>query len=204
MAELKRIVDEIAKRMEVLESVRDKFIKDSRDVLKIIREAMMCIHKRDLKRAEMLISDLTSRVRSLVDQVRQYPVVYYGGLIGNVMMEYAEVVILYNIVRFNRYVSPEDVGVEYAHYLLGLCDVVGELRRLVLDSLRLDEYEEAYRYFSHMENIYECLSTVIVSDALVPGFRHKVDVIRRVLEATREDLVISRLKRVREAETAES
>jgi len=191
---LREVIERMVKFLEELEEVRDRVIKESRDVLKLARETIMHIHKCMIDEATRLSTQLREKVQSILSVLRNYPHLYYGGLITGALIEYAEATILLSIVRDGRIPSPEELGIEHVPYLLALGDVVGELRRLVIDSLRKGDLKLGEHYFKFMEEIYENLSLIVVPEALVPGLRGKVDFIRKILEVTRADLLIARLK----------
>ncbi len=88
----------------------------------------------------------------------------------------------------DRFVGPEEIRVPHTSYLLGLADVVGELRRIVLDSLRKEEIEIAEKNLERMELIYN--KSIIMDSAMhfVSELRRKTDVSRRIVEATRGDV----------------
>jgi translin len=81
--------------------------------------------------------------------------------------------------------------VEYAAYLGGLAETVGELRRRVLDLLRNDEIEEAERLLSIMDDVYGLLVTIDFPDAITGNLRRLNDMVRGVTERTRGDLTTS-------------
>jgi translin len=87
--------------------------------------------------------------------------------------------------------DPQGLGVEYAAYLAGLGDTVGELRRRVLDVLRHDRIQEAERLLDSMEEIYALLITVDFPDAITGGLRRVTDQVRGMVERTRGDLTTS-------------
>ena len=49
----------------------------------------------------------------------------------------------------------EEVSLLPENYVLGLCDVIGELRRMVLESIKNDDVENAKKYYEFMEKIYD-------------------------------------------------
>jgi translin len=99
--------------------------------------------------------------------------------------EYVEASILLNLVETDTFLSPEELKVPYVPYLLGLGDVIGELRRFALDALRLNNIEEMQRMLFLMEKIYSELLLLDYPKAIVPGLRRKVDVGRSLVERTR-------------------
>ena len=87
--------------------------------------------------------------------------------------------------------TPEDLGVEYATYLNGLAEVVGELRRRILDILRSGYSQEAERLLNHMDDIYSVLVTMDYPDAITSGLRRQTDLVRGLIEKTRGDVTFS-------------
>ena len=85
--------------------------------------------------------------------------------------------------------SPEALGIGYAAYLNGLGDVVGELRRHVLDLIRTESLEKAEVFLGIMENIHAVLMDFDYPDAITRGLRRKTDVARSLIEKTRGDLI---------------
>jgi translin len=75
-------------------------------------------------------------------------------------------------------------------YILGLADVIGEIRRQTLDCLRRNEIKKAENNLELMETIYAELINLDEAHILVHELRRKCDIARRVLEATRGDVTI--------------
>ncbi|HTP54332.1 MAG TPA: hypothetical protein VML94_05150 [Thermoplasmata archaeon] len=88
--------------------------------------------------------------------------------------------------------TPAELGVEPEPYLLGLGDVVGEVRRLVLDRLGREELPAAEAFLSLMERLAEALMRFDASRAIVQ-LKPKQDQARLLLERTRGEVVMARL-----------
>jgi translin len=104
--------------------------------------------------------------------------------------EYAEAKTLLALVEESRFVSPEEISVPSIDYVLGLADVIGELRRRALDSLREGKVKTAEKCLYLMEEIYVELMAMDEAYMLVPGLRRKSDVARHLIETTRGDITI--------------
>jgi len=102
---------------------------------------------------------------------------------------------LLTLIREERFIKPEELGVPSISYVLGLSDVIGELRRKTLDSLRKGDVETAENCMQIMEQIYIELTSMDDAYLLVPGLRRKCDVARRIIEATRGDLTVEARRR---------
>jgi translin len=99
--------------------------------------------------------------------------------------EFVEASAVYSLARGKRLPSREALAASPEAYLLGLLDTVGELKRLVLDSIMGGKIERAKKYFEHMESLYSTCSPFSVYDHVLGGTRRKVDVARMLVEDTR-------------------
>jgi translin len=115
---------------------------------------------------------------------------FYSGLVDAAFQEYAEAQTLLSLVERNHFVSPDEINVNSVAFVLGLADVIGELRRRALDSLRKADVKTAEACLQLMEEIYVELMSMDEAYMLVPGLRRKSDVARHVIESTRGDITI--------------
>ncbi len=83
------------------------------------------------------------------------------------------------------------MGVDYTSYLNALGDAVGELRRYILDLIRLDRAEEGVVFLELMEDIYLELMSFNYPEAVARGVRRRSDTARLAVEKTRGDLTIA-------------
>jgi len=109
----------------------------------------------------------------------------HSGFANNALAEYVEALMFFNFVVKGAVPSLDELGVHYVPYLLGLCDFVGELRRYIMDLVRQGDFDKAFEILSFMEGVYEVVRKLDYPDALVPGLRHKVDVMRRLIDDTK-------------------
>ena len=77
------------------------------------------------------------------------------------------------------------------NFLLGLADVIGELRRYALDNIRNSRIEDLNVILEKMDEIYTHLFTVDYPVGVTQDLRHKVDVARSVIEKTRGDISLA-------------
>ena len=112
------------------------------------------------------------------------------GIVEAAYEEYAEAKIFLALVKEGRFADNKEIGVPMIAYVLGLADVVGELRRQTLDCMRRNEVAKAEKNLELMETVYVELVNLDEANILVQGLRRKCDVARHVLEATRGDVTI--------------
>ena len=115
---------------------------------------------------------------------------FYMGMVNAAFQEYAEANILMGLIENGNFVSPAEIDVPAVDYILGLADVIGELRRQALDALRGGDLAYAEKCLQIMENIYLELMAMDEGFLLVPGLRRKCDVARRIIETTRGELTV--------------
>jgi len=113
-------------------------------------------------------------------------------LVHDALQEAVEASLLGAIVARDPLPSPTDLAVEPEPYLLGLGDVVGEVRRLVLERLGADDLEGAERHLRLMEALTQALLRFDTSRAIVQ-LKPKQDQARALVERTRGEVVMARL-----------
>jgi len=180
---VKRAVAELRTR----EKARDEMLTRSRRARMLSKQAIMLIHNGELKEAETRIGE----ARRLLDEAK--PHLKDHAELGFDEMraareEYAEASILHGLRTAEAFPTPEAVGVPLPDYLLGLGDVVGELRREALDALRVGDLASAEAELTRMEHIYLSLVSAEEASLLLKGLRRKLDIARGVIERTRGEL----------------
>ncbi len=105
--------------------------------------------------------------------------------------EAVEAVLLGAIVGGAPLPGPSDLGVDPEPYLLGLGDVVGEVRRLTLDRLGHDDLAGAEARLALMERLTRALLRFDTTRAIVQ-LKPKQDTARTLLERTRGEVVMAR------------
>jgi translin len=118
-------------------------------------------------------------------------------LAHDALQEAVEASLLGAIVGRSPLPGPAELDVEPEPYLLGLGDVVGEVRRLVLERLAHDDLEGAEQLLRLMEELTQSLLRFDTSRAIVQ-LKPKQDQARTLVERTRGEVVMARfLARVR-------
>ena len=114
------------------------------------------------------------------------------GLATDALQEGVEAVLLGAVLSGTVLPGPSDLGVDPEPYLLGLGDVVGEVRRLALDRLAHDDLAGAESYLELMDTLTRDLLRFDTTRAIVQ-LKPKQDAARSLLERTRGEVVMARL-----------
>ncbi|RXA21442.1 haloacid dehalogenase [Methanosarcina sp. MSH10X1] len=180
----------IRENFEAKDSIREEGLKVSREVVRECRTASFALHGQDFEKADKSIKTAGKALEKLEVLFKGHADIYHAGFVEHAQQEYSEVSVLSSLLKGEGKVpSPEDLRVEYAAYLNGLGDVVGELRRHVLDLIRKESFEKAEVFLGVMENIHAMLMDFDYPDAITRGLRRKTDVSRSIIEKTRGDVV---------------
>ena len=181
MKELDATIGKVMDKMAELEIKRELALSMSRT---IIRKTKNMIHAIHTEGEFMTIQgQLKEDMKSLVSKLKSDPAILQSQVVEDCMMEFSEALILSSIVRKKDMPTYETLKVSPQAWALGLCDTVGELRRLILTNLM----KNAQYYFDTMDIICNEIMKFDVPDAILP-IRRKQDIARGVMEKTRSDM----------------
>lgn len=180
----------IRKFLEEREKAREELLKLTREMRINATRAVMAVHAEKLSDAKRLVEEAIQVLEKVVE-FRKYPEIYYP-ITHDSMQELVEAYALLKVVNGENFWEIE-LEVEPASVLTGLADLIGELRRLSLDSMRKGDVERAEKYLDVMEEIYAELITFSFPDKLTPGLRFKLDSARQSIERTKSDLLSAKL-----------
>ncbi len=107
------------------------------------------------------------------------------------LQEAVEAVLLGAVVESTALPGPLELSVDPEPYLLGLGDLVGEIRRLALESLGRGDLDGAEARLRLMESLTASLLRFDTTRAIVQ-LKPKQDQARALLERTRGDVVMAR------------
>lgn len=131
------------------------------------------------------------RLSAMEEARAEHPDIYYAGFIQDAQKEYAEANATLALLAGEPLPEPEALGVEYAPYLHGLGEAVGELRRYLLDTIRRGDMRRCEDLLAAMDEIYGVLVTMDFPDAMTGGLRRTTDNVRGILERTRGDVTLA-------------
>ena len=114
------------------------------------------------------------------------------GLAHDALQESVEAILLHAIVRGHPLPGPSELSVDPEPYLMGMGDVVGEVRRLALDRLAAGDIPAAEAELRTMEHLYRALLRFDTTRAIV-SLKPKQDVARSLLERTRGDVTMAKV-----------
>ncbi len=188
MSSLKALLEEVKRELTTKEEIREEVHDKMRKATSLSKQAILLSHQKRLDEANVQLEKAKELISSLKATAKDYPAIIYGGMFSAALQEYSEACIFVNLIEQAKFVTPREIDVPPVDYVLGLADVVGELRRLALDALREGNVEKGEQSLHIMDEIYVELEAMDEAYMLVSGLRRKNDVSRRIIEATRGDI----------------
>ena len=189
---INEIVAEIQQDFEAKDKAREIGLSLSREVVRTCGTAIRHTHRGDIDKAAKLLEAARESLEEIELQLADHPDIYYSGFVEHAQQEFVECAIVHRLLSKtgggDNLPSSSELGVTNAAYLNGLGDVVGELRRHILDLIRQDMPQDGDRFLDIMDEIYSTLMMFDYPDAITRGLRRKSDVARSLIERTRGDL----------------
>jgi len=192
MDKLGSIADEIRQDFDTRTAARDKALAQARQLTRACSLAIRAVHRDDTDEMNAHLNEANRLAKTLsTDLQDHHPDLFYAGYTQDALKEFVEANVTCALIRNQPLLTPEELGVVNATYLNGLAEVVGELRRRILDILRHGYSEEAERLLGYMDEIYSVLVTIDYPDAITNGLRRQTDIARNIIEKTRGDITFS-------------
>jgi translin len=181
-------VEELQKYLESLYSAREWLIKRGRDVLTLCRKAVAVCMRGDVNSDEH-VEALKRVFEEFREFAKTYPELYYSNFYYSIESEFVEAVEFCYVIKEGRLLPYKSLGVSPASFILGLLDVIGELKRYSLGLVERGRYEDSLKVFEIAENVFNHVEELAFADSVVPGLRRKLDIYRKVLDNWRELLI---------------
>ncbi|MBO3799576.1 MAG: hypothetical protein FGF52_00740 [Candidatus Brockarchaeota archaeon] len=163
------------------EDAKYELLKDISVALKKCRQSIKASYAQDFKTAKKLLDEIQREVGKIVKTASKKGVQNTWPPIVQTYQELLEAVFIYWFASGKEYrlkVRPPPASIVYA-----ASDLIGELKRIMMEKLRRGQLDEAEETYSVMTQLYENISTIALGDAALPGFKRKMDVNRASVES---------------------
>lgn len=189
--ELEAIAGKIRSYFAAEDEAREKALPLCRQVIRNSANAIRAIHRQEQDRARQTLDSTHTLVRKINDSLADHPALRRSGFVHDAQKEFAEGSITFALITGKKLPEPEALDVDYAAYLNGLGEAVGELRRFLLDSMRREDFSRCEELLQAMDNIYGTLMTMDFTEIITRGLRRTTDSIRGIIERTRGDVTMA-------------
>ena len=146
--------DDIRKRLASYDSKREELIKKTRELLKISKQVIYSIHRDDAKEAESNLNKANA-IKKDLDKIAQFdPKLVFEGSYSEACQEYAEAICYYDFVKDEKIPSFKDLNINHEDYLMGICDLTGELTRRAVALATKRDSKEVEKIKNFVEDLY--------------------------------------------------
>ena len=191
MHKLEKISEQIRKNFDARTAARDNALAQARQLTRACSLAIRAVHRDETDTMNSHLQDARKLADTLRDSLATYPDLFYAGYTQDSLKEFVEANVTCALIRNEPLQTPEELVVEPSTFLNGLAEVVGELRRRVMDILRHGYSTEVERLLGYMDEIYSVMVTMDYPDAITNGLRRQTDLARGIIEKTRGDITFS-------------
>lgn len=192
-AVIKRLTRVLTAELEKKDAVREKALKDCREITRQAARAIQYVHQGQISAAENTIRETLSLLTDTKTNLKNYPEIAFAGFLHNAEKEVVEAVVFLSCIQKRKFPEPPEFGFNSISYLHGLAESTGELRRFILDGLRKTEHFQWEYYLAVMDTIYSFLINFSFSDSLTANLRRQIDHVRSILEKTRSEVTLASL-----------
>lgn len=161
----------LRQQMEQEDKERELIINKSREVIKLTKTVIYAIHRNEIKKAEASKKVLDKAF----DEVKKLASGNYHGSYKAAAQEYVEATSYLYYIKNQELIPESEIKLDAESYLLGICDLTGELGRRAVNSVIKEDYEEFRRIKDIIMNIYEEMQ---LFDLRNSELRKKVDGIK--------------------------
>ena len=187
---LNNIFSELTEYLDKLDKSREQILKISREIIRDRSIAIKNSHRSEDQDFNEKINQVKTKHAELMSLINEEPGVF-AKYLKVPEQEYVEAIMLNSIIQNRRFPSPKELNVNPLHYALGLTDVIGELRRYILDNISNSKIQDLRKILEIMDEIYTYLFSVDYPSGLTQDLRHKTDIARNIIEKTRGDVSIT-------------
>ncbi len=141
--------DRIRKEIEDSDIKREELIQTSREVINISKKIIYALHRNDVKDASSYLKEIERKKNALGTNV------WLDTNINQVaLQEYAEALCYYHFVKSKKIPTASSLKVDNENYLMGLCDLTGELGRKAVNEVIRKNFKQAEQIRELVDEIY--------------------------------------------------
>lgn len=188
MTDIDTISQEAQQALAAKHMARERALPKSRACIRLCANTIRATHRNDFTTAHTLLLQAKALIMEMHEDLHDFPDIYFAGFVEDAQKEFAEASATLAVIQQVPLPTPKDLTIEWAAYLNGLGETIGELRRHTLDHLRQGHFADCERLLGVMDDIFAILTSLDYPDAITNGLRRTTDVARGIIEKTRGDL----------------
>jgi|TARA_Y100000310_G_scaffold93932_1_gene91556 predicted translin family RNA/ssDNA-binding protein len=139
---------EIRKEIADFDIKRESIIQKSREIINLSKRIIYALHRDDIKSASLYVKEIEKKKKSLKS------VWLDTNINQTALQEYAEALCYYHFVKNKKIPTRASLKVDNASYLMGLCDLTGELVRKAVNDAIKKNFKQAMEIKDLVDEIY--------------------------------------------------
>ncbi|MFH0868383.1 MAG: hypothetical protein V1831_03645 [Candidatus Woesearchaeota archaeon] len=139
----------IRKEIAEFDVKRESIIQISREVINLSKKIIYALHRNDIKSASSYVKEIEKKKKSLSAYMR-----LDTNITQTALQEYAEALCYYHFVKNKKIPTNDYLKIDTESYLLGLCDLTGELVRKAVNEVIKKNFSYAMEIKNLVEEIY--------------------------------------------------
>src|ERR1044072_7023076 len=157
-------LNEFTTHLVQIESSRDTLLKESRAIIANCSKAIILLHSNKITQA----ADILKQTLTSLQYLKKLIISDLDRYIWPAEQEYVEAIILLEIIEKKEFLSNNvDLQVSHNAYLTGLLDCIGEIKRMIYDKLRINDFETCVSLFDIMQSIFDYAYPFAIYDNIV-------------------------------------
>ena len=144
----KKEFGKIRNEIAVFDAKRESIIQQSREIINLSKRIIYALHRNDIKSASSYVKDIEKKKAALE----------YVSLDTNInqtaLQEYAEALCYYHYIKDKKIPTRASLKISNESYLMGLCDLTGELVRKAVNEVINKNFSRAIEIKNLVEEIY--------------------------------------------------
>lgn len=145
----KREFEKIRKEIADFDIKRESIIQKSREVIHLSKRIIYALHRNDIKSASLYVKEIEKKKKSLSAYMR-----LDTNITQTALQEYAEALCYYHFVKNKKIPTSTSLKIDTESYLLGLCDLTGELVRKAVNEVIAQNFKQAIEIKNLVDEIY--------------------------------------------------
>ena len=147
----KKDFGKIRKEMEEFDSKREQIIQKSRHIISLSKRIIYALHRNDMKDASSYLKEIETEKKSL----QGMKIALDTNIMQTALQEYAEALCYYHFVKDKKVPTSTELKLDNESYLMGLCDLTGELTRKAVNEVINQNFSMAFEIKKLVEEIYD-------------------------------------------------
>jgi len=146
----KKDFEKIGREIADFDIKREASIQNSREVINTSKKIIYALHRGDIKSASSYLKDIEKKKKLLGNAH-----VWLDTNISKVaLQEYVEALCYYHFIKDNKIPTTTSLNVDNENYLMGLCDLTGELVRKAVNSVIKKDFRQAVEIKDLVDEVY--------------------------------------------------